>query len=401
MQVNIDLSNILEAMNKAFHFLLVDKNRIIVLRGGAGSGKSYSVLQSLLFHILNDYDTKPHHFLLLRKTLPAAKKSIVPLLESLMKQWGVFDLVERNKSDNTYTFTNGSIISVFSLDDPEKIKSIFGIEKIFLEEANEFTVNDYRQLNLRLRGDKTAIYQIILAFNPVSKTSWLYNEFFLGGLANTTLHHSTYKDNKFLDDEYIKQLEGLVHKDKQFYNIYTLGEWGSLEGLVYTNWSVIDVFPEDIKYNVYGVDFGFSAPSAITRVGLEDTGIYIDEVFYKTQHTNEQLIEFIKNNLSVDEIYCDSAEPARIKSMRAAGINAKKSDKSIKVGIDFVKNYSIYVTRGSVNLITELNTYKWPDAVDGKNEKDVPVDFMNHACDSFRYPLYTKWGMKRTFGVVV
>ena len=400
MQVNIDLTDIYDVVNEKFHFLLTDKNRYIVCRGGAGSGKSYSIMQALVFKILNDYDKAPQHYLLLRKTFPAARKSILPLLKHILNEWGLNPIVEENKTNSSFTFSNGSILSIDSLDDPEKIKSVFGITKIFLEEANEFSIDDFRQLDLRMRGDKSANYQIYIAFNPISKESWLYNEFYTGGNKKTTLSHSTYKDNPHLDDDYIEQLQELETKDKHFYKVYTLGEWGVLEGLVYTDWSIIDEWPEDIKYFTYGTDFGFTAPTAITRVAIEGTGIYLDEAFYAPGYTNTQIIEFINNNLSVDEMYCDSAEPDRIKEMRLNHINAKKSRKNIKDGIDFVKNYHLYVTRRSTNVQRELNTYKWPNEKDGKNDKGLPVDWMNHSLDGVRYAAYTKWGKKRTFGVV-
>jgi len=307
MDIKIDLSNILEVMNPAFHWLLVNKSRNVVLRGGAGSSKSYSAIQALLFQILIDYDKPPVNYLLLRKTLPAAKKSIIPLLKHIMTEWGLTsDIVKENKSDHTFTFSNGSVIQVDSLDDPEKIKSIFNISKIMLEEANEFTLEDYLQLNR----------------------------------------------------------------------------------------------PEEIKHHTYSCDFGFTNPTALTRVAVQDNDIYVDELFYQSKKTNAQLIEFIQNNTSPDVIYCDSAEPNRIREMRNAGINAKKSKKEIKDGIDFVKRHHIYVTKRSNNIQTELNTYRWPDSKDGKNDKDVPIDFMNHACDAIRYGAYTKWGRKQSFGVI-
>jgi len=402
MIVNIDLSNITEVMNKSFWFLLNNQNRFIICRGGAGSGKSYSIIQSLIFRILYDYDdlSIKHHFLLLRKTLPAAKKSLIPLLRYLIKDWGLQDIVVENKTDHIFTFSNGSVISIDSLDDAEKIKSVFGITKIFLEEANEFTSEDFKQLNLRLRGITKSTFQIIIAFNPISKNNWIYRDLFINPLGNAYYHHSTYKDNKFLDKEYIKELEGLIKKDEMFYNIYTLGEWGCIEGLVFPKYNIIDEWPSDIKYHIYGVDFGFTAPTAITRCAIEGDDLFWNEVFYETKKTNQELIEFLKS-ISIDELYCDTAEPARIKEMRNNGINAKKSIKDIKPGIDYIKRYNINVTRSSTNLIKELDTYKWMDSIDGKNDKDLPVDFMNHAIDSGRYPAYTKWGRKRIFDVVV
>jgi len=400
MDVKIDLSNILEVMNSHFHWLLKNKSRNVVMRGGAGSGKSYSVIQKLLFDILVNYDKSPVNYLLLRKTLPAAKKSIIPLLKHIMKEWGLTsDIVIENKSDHTFTFSNGSVIQIDSLDDPEKIKSIFNISKIMLEESNEFTLEDYLQLNLRLRGNININYQIFILFNPVSKVSWLYDHFYMNDQRNTILHHSTYKNNKFLDNEYIIQLEDLINKDEQFYKIYALGEWGSLEGLVYNNWSVKE-WPEEIKYEVYACDFGYTNPTALVRVAVQDNDIYVDEILYKTKWTNSQLIKFIKSNLKPSVIYCDSAEPNRIKEMRNNDINARKSKKEIKDGIDFVKRHHMYITPRSNNIQTELNTYSWSNSKDGKNDKDVPIDFMNHACDAIRYGVYTKWGRKQSFGVI-
>jgi phage terminase large subunit len=144
-------------MAPAFHWLLTDKHRNIVCRGGAGSSKSFSIIQTLLFHILKDLN-KPysHRFLLLRKTRPAAKDSILPVIKRYINEWNLNTICKENKTEGSFTFINGSMIMITGLDDPQKIKSIYGIDKIFLEEANEFTLEDYRQLNLRLRGDKKA-----------------------------------------------------------------------------------------------------------------------------------------------------------------------------------------------------------------------------------------------------
>lgn len=406
MEVNVDLSNILSVITPAFHWLLSDRHRNVVLRGGAGSSKSFSICQTLLYTILKDLD-KPnsHHILALRKTGPAAKKSIYPLLKHIINEWNLSSIVSINKTDGTFTFINGSTIMVTSLDDPQKVKSIFGIDKIFLEESNEFTEEDFKTLSLRLRGNKKAVYQIFMAFNPVSSLSWLYQTFYATERPNTICHLSTYLDNiNNLDDEYVNQLEDLINQDQNYYNIYVKGAWGTLGHNIYTNWEIVDEYPKVVEEEIWGLDFGYSNASALIQVGMKADGIYLRERLYASKLTNEDLINRLRTILPSSEsrIYADSASPGNIEEIRRAGFNIQPADKkphSVREGIDFCKRKQLFISRDSSNLIKEIQGYAYKTNKDGIVTED-PIKIADHACDSFRYAVYTAWYNRVDYNII-
>lgn len=217
--MNLDLTKLI---NPHFYPLLFDKHRYLVMYGGAGSGKSHFAAQKLLLRIIKaGKEGYRHRFLALRKTGPAARKSIFTLFKRYVTEWGLSARV--NKTDMAFEFSNGSEIYCGGLDDPEKIKSIEGITGIWLEEPNEFNQEDFEQADLRLRGITPDYKQIILSFNPISRMIWLFKRFFETADEDSSLHHSTYLNNCFLDDEYKGKLENLKKKTPT-------STWSTLKG---------------------------------------------------------------------------------------------------------------------------------------------------------------------------
>ncbi len=394
MDINIDLTNITKAINPAYYPLLTNKDRHLVLYGSAGSGKSYFVAQKLILRVLIGMKTgTTHKFLCLRKTAPAARKSVYALLEDILKKWNVYPLIRTNKVEMSFTFPNDSVIMCSGLDDPEKLKSIHGITGVWLEEPNELRKEDFTQANLRLRGLTSTYKQIILTFNPISRLLWLYNHFFDYEQEDTTILQTTYRDNIFIDAPYKKYLESLKDQDKTTYQIYALGQWGFLDNLIYSNWEETDEFPTPER-TIYGCDFGFNAPTTIVELGLRKEGVYTREILYKSGMTNSDLISWIKSNIpNAGHIYCDSAEPARIAEMRREDINARSSDKSVKDGLDFVKRQKLFIDSSSINIIKEIQTYKYKEDKTGL-VLDEPVKAFDHTMDAIRYALYTHLGKK-------
>lgn len=391
--IDIDCDELPEVMNTVYVPYLKNKDRYFVCYGGAGSGKSHFIAQKWLFRIMLGMATgKRHKILALRKTQPAVRRSVFALFITYIRLWNLNSLCQINKQEMTITFTNGSEILCMGLDDPEKIKSIEGVTGVWIEEATEFTQEDFIQLNLRLRGETPFYKQIVISFNPISVTSWLKAYFFdpLNPVEKCTILKTTYKDNRFLDAEYIEVLEGLAAKDTTLHAIYALGEWGTLKGLIYTNWEITDDFPEFVRNYKYGVDFGFNHPSAILKIGEYEDYLFIDEILYERGLTNSELVEHAEKLIpdKTTEMLCDCAEPDRIKEFFLAGFNAqpcRKGKNSVKDGIDKVKSYKkLYITRRSVNTIKEIQTYKWKQDKDG-NPLDAPVDFMDDAMAALRY----------------
>jgi len=281
------------------------------------------------------------------------------------------------------------------MDDQEKLKSIEHITGIWIEEPNEISERDFLQIDLRLRGKTGSYKQLILTFNPISELLWLNKHFFGKKIENCTVEHSTVEDNIFIDPEYKKILDALKDEDRMYYQIYRLGQWGVLQNIIYSNFEVIDDWPVAFEETFYGLDFGYNNPSALVEVGIRDNIPYLNERLYRTGLTNQDLINLMNELilLKTDNIYADSAEPARIDEIKRDGFNIYPADKSVKDGIDFVKRTKFYVKSDSVNLIKELQGYKYKEDKDG-NVLEEPLKFRDHLCDGFRYGIFTHLGKR-------
>jgi phage terminase large subunit len=382
-----EIKNLKIEANPAYKPAKTCKTRYRILYGGAGSGKSYFIAQEIILNMLmsGDYD-----YLIVRKVGRTIRHSVFRLLQSIISEWNLNDYFTINKSDMHITSRSGSVLISSGLDDVEKLKSIANITNIWIEEASEITQEDFQQLDLRLRGKSKINKQITLSFNPVSSQSWLKRYFFDREPENTTIIKTTYKDNRFIDEEYKKVIEELKETDYTYYQIYGLGNWGTPGNLIYHNYKVTENMPEQFDEIIYGLDFGYNNPSALVRVGLKDKNVYILQELYESKLTNADLIEKLKPLIENknSNIYGDTAEPQRIEEISRAGYNIYPSDKSVKDGIDYVKRQKIYIHPDCDNVIAEMQTYKWKEDRNG-NVLDEPVKFRDHLMDALRYCLYT------------
>ncbi len=345
-------------------------SQIIVNRGSAGSSKSRSLCQLML----ERFFTYPkRQIFIVRKTLPALRESDLKVMGSILDDMGLRHLVREEKiALNWHNKFNGARIHFGGLDSVEKIKSA-EFNDIFLEEATEFSFDDFAILKTRLRApivtDDAPRNQMFLALNPTDETCWIKTKL-VDGPEDCTEIVSTYKDNPFLTEDYIKTLENLMYQDMNYYRVYALGEWGKLEGLIYHNWDTIGRMPDDTEVEkvFYGIDFGYSSdPSTLIRIMKKEKDIYIEELIYETKLTNTDLIDLMIKILPTGhkrncKFYCDSAEPDRIEELRRAGLNAlpaKKGPASVNNGIDFVKRFKLHISKNSFNTIKEIRTYSW------------------------------------------
>lgn len=208
--------------NDKFYKLLLNGDRYLVLMGGGGSGKSVFATQKIIYRILKE---KGHRFLVLRKVAKTLRESVFTEFKKTISNWGLnaaFQIPKGNSSELYIRCINGNEILFAGLDDVEKLKSISGVTSIWIEEASELVPEDFRQLDIRLRGKTKHYKQMIISFNPIDINHWLKKEFFDVHKDNCTAIHSTYKDNKFLDDEAIKVLEAFKKTDPYFYQVYCL-----------------------------------------------------------------------------------------------------------------------------------------------------------------------------------
>jgi len=389
MVYDIDLSDLQSAMTPKGYEALSIKTRYLISYGGAGSGKSHSTVQKILFRVLTEGG---HRFLVARKTARSLKRSVFQLFRDIIGEWGLSDLFTVNLSDLSITCkANKNQIIMSGLDDVEKLKSITGITSIWIEEASEITQEDFIQLDLRLRGLTEHYKQIILTFNPTSSKSWLKNRFFDNTDEDTTIIHSTYLDNPFLDERYKQVLSDLIGQNKNLHNIYTKGIWGDRTGLIYAEYEFIEELPADYEFKTFGIDFGFNHPQALVEARVTKDAIYVKELFYKSQTLVTDLISFMKREGIKTEsiIYADSANPDKIQTIINAGYRrCKPAKKDVLAGIDYIKSKKLYVTADSINLIKELESYSWKLDKNGE-AMEVPVKLFDDALDALRYAIFT------------
>jgi phage terminase large subunit len=368
---------------KVFDKLISTKQPIIVCVGGARSSKSYSVAQLFIKRMVEE---KNKNFLILRKTRPSLKLSAYKLFMDLLNEYEIFDRKNLNMSDLIYRHGTNYVVFT-SIDDPEKIKSTEW-NYIWLEEANEFTYDDFIVLKLRMSGKTDTMNQMILSKNPVDEEGWIHQR--LEKEPDVTVIRSTHKDNPFISDEYRKILYDLKETDQTFYKIYTLGEYAQLTNLIYTNWDILETFPDTFDEIIYGLDFGFVNQNALLEVGIKDTEYYLTERLYQTHMTNQDLIEQLKTLVQPQSttIYADSAEPARIEEIARAGFDIQAANKKVFDGIDHVKSHKLHIDQNSTNLVNEIRAYKYKEDRNG-NVKEEPVKFRDHLLDAVRYSTYT------------
>ena len=214
-------------INRAYKEALLSKHRYLVLKGGAGSGKSVFTVQKLILRVTSE---DKHRILCVRKVATTLRNSIYQLLIDKLIEYGIYNEFTINKSEMRFTHNpTGNELILHGMDDQEKIKSIAGITSVWCEEATELDELDFNQLELRVRGETATYKQFIITFNPISETHWIKARFFDNPDSDTLLLNTTYKDNHFLDADYIKHLTERVRNNENLYKVYVLGEWGKVD----------------------------------------------------------------------------------------------------------------------------------------------------------------------------
>lgn len=378
-------------LNKVFRPAYKTDARYRVLYGGAGSGKSHYVAQEAIINMLQSDE---YRYLAVRKTGKSLRNSVFKLLTDIISEYDLTPYFVVNKTEMSINCVTGASLITSGLDDVEKLKSIANINRIWIEEASEVSETDFNQLDLRLRGLSKVGYQLTLTFNPVSELHWLKKSFFDLGRPNSYILKTTYKDNEFLDEQYIKTLNELETQDYNYYKVYALGEWGSIGNVIFSNWEKQDL--SDVKQSFdnifHGLDFGFADdPTAYVKVHYDKSRkkIYIIDEFYKQGQFIDEIAESLKAKVKTDYITCDSSEPRSIADLKRHGlraVGAKKGPGSVEHGIKFLQANKLIIDEACVNTIKEVSSYKWREDRDG-NPIPRPVDIDNHILDALRYAL--------------
>lgn len=388
----IDLNINKNIFNDAYFPYLYNYNkRFEVYYGGGGSGKSVFVAQKLVLKAL----ARKRKILIVRKVMATQLTSCWQLILDTLSKFNLLSDCKVNKSNFQIELPNGSIFLFKGMDDSEKIKSIVGITDIWVEEATEVSVDDFLQLNLRLRAKEPNL-QFFLSFNPVSKANWCYKHWFERAQdEDTFILKTTYKDNKFLPQDYIDTLEKMIDTNPTYYRIYALGEFCSLDKLVYTNYEIRDFDYQKIEgVHCCGLDFGFSADTTAFVASIldeENKTLYIYKEWGARGKTNDEIAKVLSSlGYSKSLIICDSAEPKSIEELRRNGLQrvraSVKGKDSILFGIQKLQQYKIVVHPCCGELITELENYSWTKDKTGEYT-NKPIDAFNHYLDALRYSL--------------
>lgn len=403
-QINLKLKKSL--FNEAYYPLLLDySKRYEIYYGGAGSGKSVHIAMKLIIKACNS----KRKVLVVRKYATTLKDSVFQLIIDTLKKWKIYTYCKINLSTYTITLPNESVFLFKGMDDSEKIKSITDITDIWCEEATELQLDEYTQLDLRLRA-LTDNLQLFCSFNPVSKENWVFKKWFdikaKYDAANTMILKTTYKENKFLPQSYIDALEEKINSNPQYYKVYALGEFATLEGLVITNWKIeafdaMALAASGLEHRA-GMDLGYIDKSAIinTLYDREHKTIYVFNEFYKSGCQLSELANAIKDmNLQKTKLYVDNAETRAIQYFKNEGINAYpclKGKDSVRGGLMFLQDNLIIVHPSCKSLIMELENFSYIKSKQGEFTEATTHEY-SHAIDALRYgfsDIYTNKKLK-------
>lgn len=352
---------------------------IIVNEGGARSGKSFGVIQCLIFLA----QQKKLRISIVSHSLPHIKRGAYRDFRLIMEQWQLWDDSKFSYTEFVYTFQNGSYIELFGLEDEGKARGP-GRDILFINESNLLRKELFDQLAMRTTG------QILLDLNPADFDCWCYE---IADKPENKKIHSTYLDNiENLTPSQVSYIEAYKDGDPYMWEVFGLGLRGRSTETIYTHWKMCQSLP--LRGEVfYGQDFGYAVPSALVRVEYYEGAIYAEELIYQDKLTTSDLIGRYESigMTKTGEIFCDCAEPKTIEEMYRYSYNVKPAEKDVWAGIQKIRTMPLYITENSVNLLKEIKNYKWKVDKDNKvKPEEEPVKMNDHALDALRYAVFTK-----------
>lgn len=387
-----------------FYTLLTDySHRWEFWVGSAGSGKSYTIAQKIIIRCCRE----PIRVVVCRRYGTTLRNTCFSLIKEILTKWRLTPYVKIRETDMNIRFPNGSEIIMLGLDEETKLLSLNNVSCIWVEEAYEVPKPIVEQLNIRMRG-QAANQQLLLSWNPISKNSYLYDFSIENPPDNSIYIHSTYKDNPFLNAEYIAALDEMESRNPAKYRVYGRGEWGvDSEGLVITNWRSEAFDPLQLAALGYehraGCDLGWIDPSAVidTLYDRNNKTIYVFNEFYKSGCQLEELATAIKDmELTRIKLYVDAAEPRTIQFFKQQGIRAEgcaKGKDSVKTGYQFLQDHLIIVHPKCQKLITELENFSYIKSKQTGEWTEDTTHEWSHAIDALRYgyaDIYTNTRLK-------
>lgn len=372
--MNIKVTNVFQRNLEA----LQSGVRYIKNEGGSRSSKTYSLCQLIIWYC----NTNPgKEAAIIRKTFPTLRRTAMKDFFDVLKSMDIYNIKNHNKTENIYTFPNGSKVFFVSADNEQKLRGLAS-DILWCNEANELFHDDWKQLAMRCTGT------MIVDYNPSESNSFLYNL----DPAKTVVIHSTYLDNPFITQFQIDEIEGHKYTDEDYYIVYALGKRAFSKENVYKEWTVLSSKPDNFKDFVYGLDFGYTHPLALVKVWYDvdkvPGEIFVEELIYESYLTSTDLISKIKH-LEVPltiPICSDYARPEIIADMKREGFYAINATKDVKDGINNVKTMQVFVHAQSQNIIKENQNYKYKK-VNGELTEEVRKEW-DDAMDAIRYAVF-------------
>ena len=377
--------------------------RYISSCGGTRSGKTYSILQTFILALIEEVNLQRPATVnsVVSESMPHLQRGAIRDFKAIMEKDGIWEEARWNETMHTYTFGNNSILEFFSVDNAGKVHGS-ARDRLFINEAQNIPYEIARQLFVRTRG------QIVCDYNP-THSFWL-NET-IEARPNCITLHSTFKDNEFLTQEQIAEIEA-NRNDRNWWKVYGEGQIGTLDGLIY-QFELVDGLPAvtemDSLVEIQGLDFGFTNdPTARVQVVADPRKkiLWVRQRCYRTHMLNRHIIEDLEQDgvSRRTEIYADCAEPKSIAEIKEAGYNVIPCDKDapvksdkLKFQLQWMQGWTLNVTKDSIDLIKELRNYTWDKDRDG-NPLNQPIDKWNHLLDATRYACYTRFAQKAGYG---
>jgi len=391
--------------NRHFQWVNRSVHRYRALRGSAGSGKSVNIAQDYILK-LGDPKYAGANLLCVRKVNETNRNStFAELTGAINRIYGVraddyWDVIRSPLTIRSKVTGNEIIFrGMNDVRDREKVKSITfthgKLTWIWVEEATELQESDVDILDDRLRGillNPNLYYQITFTFNPVAATHWIKRKYFDYVSPDILTHHSTYLQNRFIDPAYHKRMMMRKEQDPEGYEIYGLGNWGELGGLILKNFVIHDF---DTSFEMFdsmhhAQDFGFNHANCILTVGVKDGEFYLCDEIYVHEMATDAIIEIAdrKGLSKYLSMYCDSAEPDRITMWNNAGYHATavvKEPGSVQAQIDYLKQRKIHIHPDCVNTIKEIQQWSWKKDKKTGLYLDSPVEVFDDAMAALRY----------------
>lgn len=363
-----------KVFSESIHAYNNGKVRVVVNRGGTRSGKTYSILQLLALIAVKSENARI--ISVVTATFPQLRTGALRDFQHIIEHEHIS--VRENKSEHSFRINN-TLIEFFSAMD--EYTKVLGSQRdiLFINECNRLTYEVVRQLMVRTSE------KIFLDFNPIS-SFWINDQILTR--EDAVVIDSTYKDNDFLSQSQIAEIESHRH-DKNWWRVYGEGLEGRIEGLVFPDWDMVDRMPEGCRVR-YGIDFGYNDPTAIVRVGIKEKDLYLEELCYEQGLVSSDIslrLERAGVSRRADRIIGDSAAPVQIEELHRQGWNIHpcvKGAGSIVGGINIMKGYRMHILKDSLNLQKEMLNYMWQR---DKSDKilDVPSEGFDHSIDACRY----------------